>query len=255
MMEMFSVYSEHMKKETLLQLARLRQSSRLNGYASIGDFHEGIFECDHVSPWTKSGCSVDAEIMIVAQDWSSSDVLGSDPPNLHSAEFGFDPKFPTNKNLDKLLERHLGLNRTACYLTNLFPFVKLGNASAAIPLKELVASAQQFTLPEIEIVAPQLVICLGLRTFLALMRAVDLKGSPNMEQAINSPFTFSHSMIHCVAHTGALGMNNRGRSQVEKDWQKIAASMPSGSPLLQGAEGSATQSEFNTDPLTPILSP
>jgi hypothetical protein len=74
-----------MKTEALLQLARLRQSTRFDGYASIGDFHNGIFECEHVSPWTKSGCNVDAEIMIVGQDWSSSDALDRDPPDLHSA--------------------------------------------------------------------------------------------------------------------------------------------------------------------------
>ncbi len=215
-----------MKTEALLQLARLRQSARLDGYASIGDFHDGIFECDHVSPWTKSGCNVDAEIMIVGQDWSSSDALGRDPPDLHSAALGFSPKFPTNSNLDDLLERHFGLNRAECYLTNLFPFIKPGNASTGIPLKDLVVSAQRFTLSEVQIVSPQLVICLGRRTFLALMRAVGLKGSPKMDQAVNSPFEFANAMIHCVAHTGALGMNNRGRGQVEKDWQQLAASMP-----------------------------
>ena len=215
-----------MKTEALLQLARLRQSTRLDGYASISDFHDGIFECDHVSPWTKSGCNVDAEIMIIGQDWSSSDALGRDPPDLHSAALGFSPKFPTNRNLDNLLERHFHLNRKECYLTNLFPFIKLGKASAGIPLKHLVASAQRFTLPEVRIVSPQLVICLGLRTFLALMRAVGLKGSPKVDQAVKAPFKFANAMIHCVAHTGAFGMNNRGRGRVEEDWQLLAASMP-----------------------------
>ena len=135
-----------MKTEALLQLARLRQSARLDGYASIGDFHDGIFECDHVSPWTKSGCNVDAEIMIVGQDWSSSDALGRDPPDLHSAALGFSPKFPTNSNLDDLLERHFGLDRADCYLTNLFPFVKSGNASAGIPTIIPAAVGLKFTL-------------------------------------------------------------------------------------------------------------
>lgn len=226
-----SVYYDPMKTEALLQLARLRQSTRLDGYASIGDFHDGIFECDHVSPWTKSGGNVDAEILVVGQDWSSSDALGSDPPDLHSATLGFSPKFPTNRNLDDLLERHFGLDRAECYLTNLFPFIKSGSASAAIPLKDLVASARRFTLPEVRIVSPRLVICLGLRTFRALMRATKLKGSPKMGQAVNSPFEFADAMIHCVAHTGALGMNNRGRDQVEKDWQQIAISMPIDRPF------------------------
>jgi restriction system protein len=215
-----------MKANALLQLARLRQSTRLDGYASLGDFHDGIFECDHVSPWTKSGCNVDAKIMVVGQDWSSGEVLGKNPPDSESAELGFSPKFPTNRNLDILLDRYFGLKRAECYLTNLFPFIKPGNASAAIPLKNLVACAQQFTLPEIQIVSPQLVICLGLRSFLALMRAVGHKGSPKMDQAVNSPFKYVDSMIYCIPHTGALGMNNRGRDQVDRDWQKIASLMP-----------------------------
>lgn len=215
-----------MKAEALLQLARQRQSTRLDGYACIGDFHGGIFECDHVSPFTKSGNNVDAQIMVVGQDWTSADKLGSNPPNLESAKLGYTPKLPTNRNLDDLLGRHFGLTRSECYLTNLFPFIKPGGMSAGIPLKHMVASAQQFTLREIEIVSPRLVICLGLRTFVGLMGAGGIKGSPKMDQAVNSPFKVSNSMVHCIAHTGAFGMNNRGRSQVDKDWQQLAASLP-----------------------------
>lgn len=72
--------------------------------------------------------------MIVGQDWSSSDALSRNPPNLESATLGFTPKIPTNLNLDDLLKRYFGLDRADCYLTNLFPFIKLGNMSAGIPL-------------------------------------------------------------------------------------------------------------------------
>lgn len=211
-----------MKNGALLSLARQRQSSRFNGYAAVGDFHDGIYECDHVSPWTKSGSNVDAEVMVVGQDWSSSDSLGATSPDLNSVMYGFSPKFPTNANLDALLKRHLRLARADCYLTNLFPYIKYGGPSANIPFKDLVACAKRFTLPEIEIVAPELVICLGLRTFTALMRATGIKGSPKMDEAVKNPFKHGCSMIFCVAHTGALGMNNRGRQQVEVDWQEIA---------------------------------
>jgi restriction system protein len=220
-----------MKREALLSLARKRQSCRLDGYACIGDFHRGAFECDHVSPWTKSAGNVDAEIMIVGQDWSSSDALNIEVPDPHLIRHGFDPKFPTNKNLNSLLNRHFGVTRAQCYFTNVFPFIKAGDPSAAIRQKDLNWSAKTFCLAEIEIVSPQLVICLGLGTFLALMRAADLKGSPNLDQAINSPFKFAHSRIHCVAHTGARGINNRGWIQVNRDGQQLARSMPNGRPL------------------------
>ena len=210
------------KSKALLDLARLRQSTRRAGYRAIGAFHNGLFECDHVSPWTKSGHNVDATVMVVGQDWSSADVLARDPPDLKVAHLGFDAKFPTNANLDDLLQRHFGLTRKQCYLTNLFPYIKRGHASAAIPMKDLLWAAQTFTLPEIRIVSPRLVICLGVRTFRALSRAVGAKGLPTLDEAINSAFNYEGTTIHCVAHTGALGMNNRGKPQVGVDWARIA---------------------------------
>jgi uracil-DNA glycosylase len=82
-------------------------------------------------------------------------------------------------------------------------------------------SARAFTLPEIRIVSPKLVICLGLRTFRALARAEGRQLPPTLEQAIATPFMIAGSRIHCVAHTGALGMNNRSREQVDQGWKAL----------------------------------
>lgn len=210
------------KREALLELAQLRKSCRLDGYCSIGDFHDGIFECGHISPWTKSGSNLNAEIMIVGQDWLGSDKLEEAPPDHHVVKYGFDPKFPTNANLDCLLQRHFGVKRVECYLTNVFPYIKGGDASVEIRLGDLKKCAKRFTLCEIQIVSPRLVICLGLATFNALRKAVGL-GVLLLSEAIDSHFEFAGAMIHCVAHTGGWGMNNRGRDQVELDWQHLAA--------------------------------
>ena len=48
-----------------------------------------------------------------------------------------------------------------------------------------------------------------------------------LDQAAKSPFRFEQSMIHCVAHTGALGTNLRGREKIEEDWRRIAVSFES----------------------------
>lgn len=211
-----------LKAAALLALTHKRKATRLKGYQCVGDFQNGRFECDHVSPWTKSGRNLDATIMIIGQDWVSADVLASYAPDSPVAERGFDAAFPTNANLDRLLRDHFGLERGQCYLTNLFAFIKPDNASTSIPIRDLISSARDFTLEEIRIIAPQLVICLGLRTFQALARAASKKKPRNIEQAINSPFSYVNSMVHCVAHTGAFGMNNRGRAQVDKDWASLA---------------------------------
>ena len=93
-------------------------------------------------------------------------------------------------------------------------------------MKDLVWSGEQFTIPEIRIVSPKVVICLGLRTFRALARAAKCERPRNMEQAIALPFEHENAMIHCVAHTGAFGTNNRTKEQVDRDWELLARSYP-----------------------------
>ncbi len=63
------------KRQKLRKLAKRRQVHRLQPHACLADFHSGIYECDYVSPWSKSACNVDAEVMIIGQDWVSWDVL------------------------------------------------------------------------------------------------------------------------------------------------------------------------------------
>ena len=63
------------KKAKLLKLAKRRQETRLENYVCIGDFHDGVYECDHVSPITKTAGNVNADIMVVLQDWAGKDAL------------------------------------------------------------------------------------------------------------------------------------------------------------------------------------
>ncbi len=223
------IYSFPMKRKALLELARLRQSTRLDDFACIVDFHGGIFECDHVSPLTKSGNNVDAEIMVVAQDWSCTDRLEAEPPDMETAKLGYTPKLDMNKNLDDLLARHFGRTRAECYLTNVFPFIKYGRMNAPIkPSQRLYDCAQRFTFKEIEIVSPQIVICTGKIPFNALRHASGIPMVNSINQGVNSPFFIEQSKIYCVGHTGYYGIygpSGRGREQNERDWQNIAKSL------------------------------
>jgi len=211
------------KKAELLKLAKRRQETPCEGYYCIGDFHGGIYECDHVSPITKSGGCVDADIMVVLQDWSGADYLNNIEKSQaeYEAEKGCDPKSRTNKKLDELLNRHFGLKRADCYLTNLFPFIKGGEMSADISCFDLVYCARTFTLKEIKIVDPKMVICLGLNTFLALRSAAGHVGNLKLADAIDNPFCLErlNASVYCVAHSG--GNRTRNREQNEKDWETL----------------------------------
>jgi hypothetical protein len=63
------------KAEALYRLAQKRKNNIWEGYYSIADFHDGIYECDYVSPYTKTAGNLNAEAFIMLQDWSSFDSL------------------------------------------------------------------------------------------------------------------------------------------------------------------------------------
>src|SRR6266446_3440792 len=213
------------KQSELLALAKLRQHTRYPGYKCIGDYHAGVYECNLISPYTKTAGNVDAELMVMLQDWASDEFL-SGPYHEPSAKLGHTPTLPTNRNLIKLLKTTFGLTLPEIYGTNLFPFVKPGEMTGDIPDKDMVAAARQFGLPQIRIVSPKLVICLGLATFNALRQVCDLRTIRPIESAIESPFDIGSIRVWCQAHTGARGQNNRnkvGANRVSEDWRKMKA--------------------------------
>lgn len=205
------------KAARLLDLAHQRQAARWPGYTPLAAYHQGAYERDFVSPYTAAAGNVDADVMILLQDWSSDDRLRG-PFDIEAAEKGYTPSLPTNKNLIRLLREHFDLPLHRTYATNLFPFIKRGALNAPIPVRDLTRAAREFAIPQIEIVAPRLVVCLGLATCNGLRRALGLPQAQTLAEAITQPFSYNGSRVWCQAHTGNLGQNNRGREQVAGDW-------------------------------------
>jgi uracil-DNA glycosylase len=208
------------KEVLLLALAQKRKTTSWPGYSQIGDYHDGAYECDFVSPYTKSAGNIDSEIFVLLQDWSSDESLRGSLDS-DCVRFGLTRALPTNKRLIELLRCQFGVELGDVYATNLFPFIKRGNISSYIPRRELVRAAQEFALPQIQIVQPKLVICLGLNTFNAIRIALGQTPAQRMNEAIASPFTIDKSRIWCQAHTGKLGQNNWGSECVAEDWRKM----------------------------------
>jgi restriction system protein len=205
------------KEEALRKLAEKRKQTRMCGYPTLADYHCGVYECDYVSPWSISAHNVDAKVMIVGHDWASEKWMCG-PVDNESAQRGYSSRFSTNKNLFDLLDRHFGLSFADVYATNAFPFIKKGESQGSIKLTDMQSAARKFLLPQVEIIQPVIVICLGKATFNAVRAASDLDRTRTLDNAIEFPFVFRNSEIHAVAHTGSRGMNSRGRERVEEDW-------------------------------------
>ena len=215
-----------MSKKTLLkQLFQKRVNDELhgfpNGFQQVGDFHGGVYDSfGHVSPWTKSACNVDSPIMVVAQDWSSTEALASPPKDIN---LGYDPDLPTNKNLQRLLKDFFGLSFNDIYATNLFVFVKPGRLSARIPNKLLEYSAENYTLSEIQIVSPKVVICLGSITYKTLEKVIKRNNLDLVTKDSSEYLQYEGARIVGVPHTGALGtMNAGGMKSVRQIWSQVS---------------------------------
>lgn len=211
------------KRARLLDLAKRRQATRWEGYGCLGDYQQGAYECDEVSPYSKTAGNHNASIFVMLHDWASADQLLG-PLDSDAVRLGYTRNQATNTNLEKLLLDTFNLRLEDVYGTNLFPFIKPGLVTARIPPRDLVRAALEFALPQIQIVEPKIVICLGLATFNALRRTCAETQCHPLDQAIGSPFALGLARVWCQAHTGVLGRNNRNRGGVDRvsaDWRRM----------------------------------
>lgn len=212
------------KRAALLELARRRQATRWPPYKCIGDYQEGVYECEFVSPYTKSARNHDAAVMVLGQEWAGDSSL-SGPLDPGARDVGYTLGNRTHENLGKRLDFHFGLRLQDVYATNVFPFVKLGRENALIPTKDLVRAARDFALPQIAILQPVIAVCLGKAAFNAVRIAAGNYECRLLDEAIRSPFVVGSTEIWCQAHTGQSGTNNRNRGdpeRVKKDWARMA---------------------------------
>ena len=138
---------------------------------------------------------------------------------------GHDPGLPTNQNVKALLRAHFGIPLAQTYATNLFPFIKPGKMTADVPPKELAEAARTYTVPEIEVVEPKLVVCCGSAVYRAIRKALGLTWAGNLEEAIESPFRFRDTEFWGQSHPGRKGRNYRNRGRVDRvsqDWQRMS---------------------------------
>jgi hypothetical protein len=218
------------KKEALANLILLRKQDRNPKYFALSDFDSGFYDGDWITPWTRSAYNLDADLMIVAQDWSSAETLES-PKRSKPAQkearklSGQDANLPTNRNLKALLKRHFELEFSDTYAINAFVFIKRGTISAKIPIEDLVYCAKKYTLPQIEIIQPCMVLCLGQGTYNAIQLALGHSPSKLSEASLPTGHMQHQNgaEIYGVPHTGSWGTRNAGgRDNVDAIWDRLA---------------------------------
>ena len=215
------------KRKRLKELARHRREHVPGGFKGIGEYHAGAHECDFVSPYTKSAQNLDADIMLVLQDWCSDEFLRG-PVDPELVTLGHDPQLPTNKNLKRLLQGHFGIQLEQTYATNLFPFIKPGKMSAQVQDAAYADAGATYTIPEIELVEPKLVVCCGSAVSRVILEALGFLWPGSLGEAIeSSPFQVGNTEYWAQSHPGGQGTASRGGfDRVSQDWERMSAKYP-----------------------------
>jgi len=216
------------KQGKLLNISNLSAKRRVDqykNYQNLGGIFDGLYDKhEFVSPWTISACNVDSPLMLIAQDWASEDGLLSEQDESRRTtiqRLGYCPSLQTNKNLQRLLHDHLGLAFEDVYATNAFVFIKSGDMSARIPNADLLYSIKNYTLEEIKIVLPKMVICIGANTHKSLLRAIGARLT-SIEESLRSPTMFCGAAIYGSYHTGAWGTRAAGGETGMRDlWSRL----------------------------------
>jgi hypothetical protein len=215
--------SDATKKQQMRELVRGRREGWIpNGCYRLGDteLNDGFWEEDEfVVPWSKCACNYSAKIMIVAQDWDSFKNLSVPLTAKHERIklVGRNEGLLTNTRIDKLLHQHFGLTWADTFATDVFPFVKPGGMRGDLMWKDFVRCARDFALPQIVIIRPRMVICLGRSTtFRALAEIIpDSSFVPNGDDPLG-PLNHNGTKIYGVTHTGGRG--NGWIKRIDHEW-------------------------------------
>jgi hypothetical protein len=218
-----------------LTRARRRDINVPNGHCQIGDYHCGIYDlAPHVVPWSISAANYDADVMLIAQDWNSHDNL-SGPINTTQVATGQIPSLVSNRRVKQLLNKYLDICFCDTYATDLYPFVKPGSMTTPIHTRHLSYAAASYAIPQIDIIRPKVVICLGVEVFRVLHRLIQGANQAPIRQANMPQRHFDYYppnnrnvpvRIFGTTHPGSNGIGRfKGginSTEVQQEWAPIA---------------------------------
>ena len=202
------------------------------GLANPSEIANGRYDCDHLSPWAKWQGALNAEIVLVGQDWADSDFFVQ-----HK---GIDPDDnPTNMQLRSLF-RELGIEigtpshptSARVYFTNSILGMKIGGGMAG-KVRQSWANAhvRTYTAPLISrIIKPRLVIAMGGVAFTALTRLALRNRAPggikaNAGKSLPANIGGHDFVLFPVAHCSGLGLVNRGLEAQKQDWRNMRSEL------------------------------
>jgi DNA polymerase len=184
----------------------------------------GDFDSAEIGPWTRWLGDLGARILVVGQDWGDQRAF--------EKLAGLNDASATNRMLRRLLESigvqvpdvGLASGPSGVFLTNAVLCFKDQGCQGPVRSEWFRECGTRFLRPQIELIRPRVVICLGERAFKAVLDAYGLPAYASWRDAVAGPGVplAGDSVAFAVYHCGRriLNTHRNERAQVE-DWQRI----------------------------------
>lgn len=192
-----------------------KQCRRCQALKNPAEVKGGRFDSDHLGPWSAWYGNLNARVMVVGQDWGSVE-------HFVANEGKAVPTSATNTMLGELLQP-VGLDLSEVFLTNAILCLKTGGKAARVKKKWADTCGGAFLRPLVEIVCPQVVVCLGGVAWRAMASAFHV-APRRLKDAVKSDgvsITGDTTAI-AVYHPSPSVLNRtRNRKQQFRDWRRV----------------------------------
>jgi len=209
---------------------------------------DGEYDVPHMGPWTGWAHDLDADLMVVGQDWRDVEYFVTNR--------GCDnPRNPTNAALQKLLlsigrpipapPSHGGpgdstvereeASRATCgvWLTNALLWLKTGGLSAKVDSAWFGEPSMLLLKAQVDLVQPRVIVALGEQAYDCLLKAYGLpprrgpfKDAVERNTGVEFALGGQAVMILAVYHCGARIQNTlRPLDRQLQDWERVQAAL------------------------------
>ena len=216
--------AEFLSYEQLVQ--KRKTCSLCSELVNPSQCERGHHDSNHIGPWSRWQGNLDAEIVVVGQDWGDTDYF--------IKNHGVDAKDnPTNNMLRELLgsigidvgSPHDCGSEGQVFLTNAILCLKTNGGLQGNVEKEWFSNCgKAFLRPLIEIVQPKVTVCLGERAWRSVTAAFD-QPAGRFRDSVENPRgvqIMDGGVAMAVYHCGARILNtHRNREQQFRDWHRI----------------------------------
>jgi len=220
------------------QVLARKNCSDCKGIYNPGSIEEGIYDnSEHIGPWTGWQGNLDAELMVIGQDWGGNkyfeDKKGMETDNN-----------PTNVRLKQLLEEvnpefKIEMPKDSSgqgifYFTNAILCCREGLLTENKKTKTGPVKSRWFRNCEnrlkaqIELVDPKVIVTLGYFAYRSVLSSFELHPEPRMRDAIKTdPIQLSgcRGVVVPVYHCGNNGSRSRSLEQQKADWKRVKAAL------------------------------